>query len=98
MALVIRLRKMGRTNHPTYRLVVIDKKKPRDGEYIEKVGSYNPFEKEDKNLCIQKERIEDWLKKGATFSEKAEALVRRVAPEIIKTKKKKNKKKKTKKS
>ena len=52
MALMIRLRQQGRTNRQTYRLVVTDKKNPRDGKYIEMLGWYNPHEENEKNLFI----------------------------------------------
>lgn len=58
----IRLTRIGRNNIPIYRVVVIDSKKARDGEYIEKVGHYDPRKKE---LNLDRERIEYWLAKGA---------------------------------
>jgi len=86
MALVIRLKKTGRTNHQTFRLVVTDKKTPRDGKYLEMIGWYNPLEeKMEKSLFIKSDRVEFWLQKGAQLSDKAKALVKRSAPEIIKT-------------
>ncbi len=84
MALVIRLKKTGRTNRQTFRLVVMDKKTPRDGKYLEMLGWYNPLEKEmEKKLFVKPNRIEFWLSRGAKFSEKAKFLVKRSAPEII---------------
>jgi small subunit ribosomal protein S16 len=88
MALVIRLRKMGKTNRRTFRLVVLDKRKPRDGKYIEMVGWYNPFEENEKNVFIKAERLQFWLQKGAMLSENAKNLVKRAAPEVIKSMKK----------
>lgn len=86
MALVIRLKKTGRTNRPSFRLIVIDKRAPRDGKYLEMIGWYHPLEaEENKNLFVKPERIEFWLKQGAQLSEKAKALVKRSAPEIIKS-------------
>lgn len=81
---MIRLRQQGRTNHHTYRLVVMDKRNPRDGKYIELVGWYNPFEENEKNLFIHHEKIQYWLDKGAILSEKAHALVKRSAPDLVK--------------
>ena len=103
MALSLRLRKMGRTNHNTFRLVVIDKRAPRDGKYIEMVGWYNPHATEDKNLVVKNDRVQFWLDKGIVLSENVKALIKRAAPEITKNqyakflakkKKKKNSKKK----
>ena len=58
----IRLMRMGRKKIPFYRIVVIDSKKARDAEYIEKVGHYDPQKKE---LRLNRDRIEYWISKGA---------------------------------
>jgi small subunit ribosomal protein S16 len=58
----IRLTRIGRNNIPVYRIVVTDSKKARDGEYIEKVGHYDPRKKK---LQIDRDRIEYWISKGA---------------------------------
>lgn len=85
MALTIRLRQQGRTNRRFYRLVVADARSPRDGKYVECIGWYNPFEEEaDKNLKVDVERAKHWLSHGALITEKAEALVSRAAPDIVK--------------
>ena len=82
MALVIRLRQQGKTNRRSFRLVVTDSKVPRDGKYLEKLGSYDPhFEGA---LEINKDRVKHWLELGAEISEKAESLVAKEAPEVIK--------------
>jgi len=96
MALVIRFRKMGKNNYQTFRLVVLDKRRPRDGKYIEMVGWYNPCS-EKNNFFIKNERVQFWLEKGAMLSEKAKALVKKSAPEIIKGLDKRTKKSKAKK-
>ena len=96
MALTIRLRKMGKTNHQTFRLVVIDKKQPRDGRYLEMLGWYNPFEEGEKSFSVKSERIQHWLEKGAEISIKAKCLIKRAAPEVIKNLIKPKKSKKTK--
>lgn len=97
MALVIRLKKTGRTNHQTFRLVVTDKRTPRDGKYLEMIGWYNPFEEKiEKSLFIKADRVEFWLQKGAQISQKAKSLVKRSAPEIIKNLNDKKRLKKTK--
>ncbi len=58
----IRLARIGRRNIPFYRIVVTDSKKARDGEYIEKVGHYDPRKKD---LKMNRGRIEYWISKGA---------------------------------
>ncbi|MCH9627147.1 MAG: hypothetical protein S4CHLAM2_07820 [Chlamydiales bacterium] len=85
MALKIRLRQQGRRHHLVYRLVLSDARSPRDGKYIELLGWYNPHEDEaEKNLKVQSDRVLHWLQQGAVLSEKAEKLVERGAPEILK--------------
>lgn len=83
MALVIRLRKMGKNNYQTFRLVVLDKRRPRDGKYVEMLGWYNPCV-EKNNLLIKNDRVLYWLEKGAILSDRARALVKKAAPEVIK--------------
>lgn len=83
MALIIRLRQQGRNNTQSYRLVVADERSPRDGKYIEKLGWYNPFAEAEKGLFVDKERVQHWLGQGALISERAKALVKRFAPEVI---------------
>lgn len=90
MALKIRLRQQGRNNRRVFRIVVADVRSPRDGKYVESVGWYNPYETEqEKLLNIKSERVEFWLKQGAEISPKAEALVARAAPTVIKAHKQK---------
>ncbi|MBP9842115.1 MAG: 30S ribosomal protein S16 [Simkaniaceae bacterium] len=82
--LKIRLRKQGRTNRMTFRLVLINALAPRDGKYLEMLGHYDPSAKDDAGSKVEGERIAYWLSKGAQLSERAEALVRRLAPEALK--------------
>jgi len=72
MATRIRLARGGSKKRPFYRLVIADKRSPRDGNFIEKVGTYNPLLASDnaERFTFDKERIEHWLKTGATPSEK----------------------------
>jgi small subunit ribosomal protein S16 len=67
MAVKIRLARGGAKKVPYYRVVVADARAPRDGDFIEKVGTYNPLlKKEDENRVVFKqERIEYWLAQGA---------------------------------
>ena len=67
MSVKIRLARGGAKKRPYYRIVVADIRMPRDGRYIERVGSYNPLlprDHEDR-VSLDKERIVDWLSKGA---------------------------------
>ncbi|MCB1531493.1 MAG: 30S ribosomal protein S16 [Alphaproteobacteria bacterium] len=72
MALSIRLSRGGRKNRPFYRIVVADKRMPRDGRYIERLGTYNPLLNDDNENRVQlvKDRIEYWLSQGAKPSER----------------------------
>lgn len=82
MALKIRLRQQGRNNRPFYRIVVMDVREPRDGKYLEMVGWYNPFEKEQTTL-VKGERVGHWLNLGAEMSESVAVLVEKEAPEVM---------------
>ncbi len=83
MAVRIRLARYGKANSPYYRVVVQDRAKPRDGRFLEIVGTYNPTEKHDKTLCkFNKERLEYWISKGATASETVAQLIKTTYPEL----------------
>jgi small subunit ribosomal protein S16 len=84
MALKIRLRAQGRNNRETYRLVLADSRSPRDGKYIEMLGWYNPFENvPERNLLIKADRVQHWLDLGAQMTDNAEALIKKMAPAIV---------------
>jgi small subunit ribosomal protein S16 len=77
MATRIRLRRIGRKKLPLYRIVVAEKTAPRDGRFIEVLGTYDPKGKTaaDKvKLDIEKAR--NWLSRGATATETVESLLR----------------------
>ena len=74
--LKIRLRRMGLRNRPAYRVVVIDSRKARDGEYLESVGHYDP---RTKLLELKTERIGHWVSKGAQTSDTVGRLLSRYA-------------------
>ncbi|NCT40720.1 MAG: 30S ribosomal protein S16 [Alphaproteobacteria bacterium] len=72
MALAIRLSRGGRKARPFYRIVVADKRMPRDGRYIEKLGTYNPLLENDNDQRVQlvEDRVKYWLEQGAKPSER----------------------------
>jgi small subunit ribosomal protein S16 len=72
MSTRIRLSRTGSKNRPFFKIVVTDKRNPRDGKFIEKLGTYNPLlSKDDANRVIfDEERVKYWLSKGATPSYK----------------------------
>ncbi len=85
MALTIRLRQQGKRNRLSYRLVVIEEKAAREGRYVENLGWYDPHApSEETMLKFDAERIAHWLALGASISEHATSLVKRVSPEVIK--------------
>lgn len=84
MALKIRFRQQGKKNRQTFRLVLTDIRNKRDGKYLENLGWYNPFEKEN-NASVNAERLTHWLDKGAEISEHAQDVVSRVAPDVMKS-------------
>jgi small subunit ribosomal protein S16 len=67
MSLKIRLARAGAKKRPYYRIVVADSKSPRDGRYIEKLGTYNPLLPRDsgERITLVEERIKHWLSVGA---------------------------------
>src|SRR5919199_2776226 len=67
MALAIRLTRGGAKKRPYYRIVVADSRSPRDGRFIDKVGTYDPMKKKDDpaRVTLETEKIQAWLAKGA---------------------------------
>lgn len=74
MAVKIRLTRLGKKKQPTYRVVVMDSRKQRDGKYIEQLGIYDPRQ-EPSLVTIDNERALYWLKTGAQPSERAQKLL-----------------------
>ncbi|MCB1439923.1 MAG: 30S ribosomal protein S16 [Nitratireductor sp.] len=86
MATKIRLARGGSKKRPFYSIVVADERSPRDGRYIEKIGTYNPMlPKEGERIVLDKDRAEHWLKQGAQATDRvarfldAEGLMKREA-------------------
>ena len=74
MAVKIRLRRMGKRNAACHRIVVADGRSPRDGRFIESIGTYDPRHKVEQ---IDLERVEYWLPRGAQPSETVRAIIKR---------------------
>ena len=72
MSLKIRLSRVGAKRQPHYRLVVADSRSPRDGRFIEKVGTYNPMLDRDHadRITLKEERLKHWLGVGAQPTER----------------------------
>src|SRR5215210_8472998 len=76
MAVSIRLRREGTTNRPYYKVVVADSRSPRDGKFIEIIGTYDP-KKQGHNSTLKMDRIEHWLSKGAQPSDTVRSLIKK---------------------
>ena len=94
MATKIRLARGGSKKRPFYRIVVADERAPRDGNFIEKIGNFNPMVPKDhkERVMLSKERAEHWLKVGALPTERVQKILSELgmmeAPKITeKTKK-----------
>ena len=72
MSLKIRLARAGAKKRPYYHIVVADSRSPRDGRFIEKLGSYNPMLPSDHadRIRLQDERIKHWLSQGALATDR----------------------------
>ena len=73
----IRLRRMGAKKAPFYRVVVADSRYPRDGRFIEEIGTYNPCVS-PAELKIDAERAQKWIKTGAQPTDTVRALLKRI--------------------
>ena len=73
MAVKIRLKRMGAKKNPFYRIVVANSKSPRNGRFIEEIGTYNPLT-EPKTVKIDDEKAKTWLDNGAKPTETVERL------------------------
>lgn len=76
MAVKIRLKRVGAKKAPFYHVVVADSRSPRDGKFIEKIGTYNPMV-DPAEIVINAERAETWLKNGAQPTETVRSLLKK---------------------
>ena len=76
MAVVIRMTRMGRHKRPFYRLVVADSASPRDGKFIEILGTYDPLGPENK-ISVKEDRAIHWLNRGAKVSDTVRSIFRK---------------------
>lgn len=80
MAVKLRLMRFGKKKQPVYRLVAADARSPRDGRFIEILGTYEPRQ-EPSRILINRERVDDWLSKGAKPTETVARLLRQAESE-----------------
>jgi small subunit ribosomal protein S16 len=74
VAVKLRLMRMGKTKQPTYRVVAADGRSPRDGRFIEIVGTYEP-RKEPSGIAIDNDKAIAWLRKGAQPTDRVQKLL-----------------------
>ncbi len=78
MAVRLRLKRMGRTNRPSYRIVAADARTPRDGRIIENIGSYLPLQpNEDEQVNLDVERARHWVSVGAVATDTVASILKK---------------------
>ncbi len=83
MAVRIRMKRVGAKNTPVFRIVVADSRSPRDGKFIEEIGTYQPLKKGD-NFTLNIERAEYWVGKGAQPSDTVASFLRKAKRTVAK--------------
>ena len=78
MAVVLRMTRRGSKKKPFYRIVAADSRSPRDGKFLEMLGTYDPLKSEN-NFKIDTEKVTAWIKKGAKPSETVASLLKKGA-------------------
>ena len=76
MSVKIRMKRVGTKNTPAFRIVVADGRSPRDGKFIEEIGTYLPLKK-DNNFTIKLDRANYWLSKGAQASDTVRSFIKK---------------------
>ena len=74
----IRLRRMGAKKAPYYRIVVADSRCPRDGRFIEEIGTYDPMTDDAQKIKVDMERAQYWISNGAQPTETVRGLLKKV--------------------
>ena len=72
------MKRIGAKNNPVFRIVVADGRSPRDGKFIEQIGTYQPLKKGD-NFALDYERAKYWIGKGAQPSDTVASFIRKAA-------------------
>ena len=84
MAVRIRLTRKGAKKKPYYRIVAADSEAPRDGRFLEILGLYNPM-KDPVEIKLNNEKVNKWLKRGASASESVRAILRKEGFKVTST-------------
>ena len=77
----MRLRRMGQKKAPFYRIIVADSRSPRDGRFIEEIGTYNPL-KDPAEIKIDVEAAQKWISNGAQPTDTVRALLKKSGVEL----------------
>jgi small subunit ribosomal protein S16 len=77
MSVKIRMKRVGTKNTPVYRIVVADSRSPRDGKFIEEIGSYQPL-KIGENYTLKLDRAQYWISKGAKPSDTVASFIKKL--------------------
>ena len=72
------MKRVGAKNSPVFRIVVADGRSPRDGKFIEEIGTYQPLKKGD-NVVLDQERAKYWISKGAQPSDTVASFIKKAA-------------------
>ena len=75
MAVKIRLKRMGMKKKPFYRIVVADERTPRDGRFIEEIGTYDPHT-DPSTFKVDADKVKDWIAKGAQPTDTVKKLLK----------------------
>ena len=76
MSVKIRMKRVGTKNTPAFRIVVADSRSPRDGKFIEEIGTYHPLKKGD-NFTLKLDRAKYWVSKGAQPSDTVASFIKK---------------------
>ncbi len=76
------MKRVGAKNTPVFRIVVADGRSPRDGKFIEEIGTYQPLKK-DNNVTLDLERVTYWVGKGAQPSETVASFIKRLSKTAV---------------
>ncbi|MGA2243077.1 MAG: 30S ribosomal protein S16 [Verrucomicrobiota bacterium] len=82
MAVKIRMKRVGAKNAPVFRIVVADGRSPRDGKFIEEIGTYQPLKKGD-NFSLKLDRAKYWVSKGAQPSDTVASLIKKAGKVVV---------------
>lgn len=75
------MKRIGAKNSPVFRIVVADGRSPRDGKFIEEIGTYHPRQKND-NVKLNLDRIKYWVSKGAQPSETVASFIKKASKSV----------------